>query len=171
MARAAKQVEGVYEKNKGSGIWYARYRLNGKLVRKKIGTQTQAKSYLDKVNYVRASGDGVVPVSAREVVMTAKEVAAIPDAAGEFTVGQLCDGLLDQIVSDPDRYRDQLNPPHRISLIKEHSDIDRPQVSSLSRSKTGCRVSSGLMVSASQMAHGTGIGRCSLRSMRGVSVL
>jgi hypothetical protein len=52
MARAAKQVEGVYEKNKGSGIWYARYRLN---------------------------------------------------AADEVTLGQLCDGLLAQISSDPDR--------------------------------------------------------------------
>jgi hypothetical protein len=63
MAREAKQVRGVYEHVKGSGIWYVRYRLDGKLVRKKIGSQAQAKSYLDKLNYVRASGDGVVPVS------------------------------------------------------------------------------------------------------------
>lgn len=119
MARAAKQVEGVYEKNKGSGIWYARYRLNGKLVRKKIGTQAQAKSYLDKVNYVRASGDGVVPLSATQVVMTAKEVAALPDPGGKYTLGQLCDGLLGRIQSDPEHYRDQVNPPARIARIKE----------------------------------------------------
>ena len=68
MAREAKPVKGVYEHVKGSGVWYVRYRVEGKLVRKKIGTQAQAKSYLDKLNYVRASGDGVVPASAKQVV-------------------------------------------------------------------------------------------------------
>lgn len=118
MARAAKKVEGVYEKNKGSGIWYVRYRLNGKLVRKKIGTQTQAKTYYDKVNYVRSSGDGVVPLSAKQVVLTAKEVAALPIANDEVTLGDLCDGLLAQIIADPEHYRDQVNPPPRIARIK-----------------------------------------------------
>jgi integrase len=119
MARAAKQVRGIYEHFKRSGIWYVRYRIDGKLVRKKIGTQAQAQSYLDKVRYVRTSGDGVVPVSAKSVVMTAKEVAALPDPAGEHTLGQLCDGLLAKIKSDPEHYRDQENPPQRIACIKE----------------------------------------------------
>ena len=64
MARQAKQVSGVYEKTEGSGIWYIRYRTQGKLVRKKVGTQKQAKDYLDKLWLVGASGDGIVPVTA-----------------------------------------------------------------------------------------------------------
>ena len=44
VARKAKRIKSVYEKNEGSGIWYVRYRLDGKLVRKKIGTQAQAKT-------------------------------------------------------------------------------------------------------------------------------
>jgi integrase len=118
MAREAKQVRGVYEHVKGSGIWYVRYRLDGKLVRKKIGSQAQAKSYLDKLNYVRASGDGVVPVSAKKVVRTAKEIASDPAGSGQVTLGQLCDGLKAKIAADPEHYRDQYNPPRRIERIR-----------------------------------------------------
>ena len=118
MAREAKQVRGVYEHVKGSGIWYVRYRLDGKLVRQKIGRQAQAKSYLDKLNYVRASGDGVVPVSAKKVVRTAKEIASDPAGSGQVTLGQLCDGLKAKIAADPEHYRDQYNPPRRIERIR-----------------------------------------------------
>ena len=75
VARQAKQVSGVYEKNEGSGIWYIRYRTQGKLVRKKVGTHSQAKDYLDKLKLVRATGDGDVTGAAmgagygREIVL------------------------------------------------------------------------------------------------------
>jgi hypothetical protein len=119
LARKSKQVEGVYEKNKGSGIWYVRYRAHGKLVRKKIGTQAQAKTYVDKLRYVRSTGDGVVPSSAKQPVRTAKEVAVAQRVADQITLGGLCDGLLNQISGDPDRYRDQYNPPLRIARIRK----------------------------------------------------
>jgi hypothetical protein len=41
--RKAKSVTGLYEHNPGSGIWYVRYRLEGKLVRKRIGPMNKAK--------------------------------------------------------------------------------------------------------------------------------
>lgn len=108
----------MYEHVKGSGIWFVRYRLDGKLVRKKIGTQAQAKTYLDKLNYVRASGDGVVPLSAKLAVRTAKEAAEDPAGPDQITLGQLCEGLKAHIASDPEHYRDQYNPPRRIARIK-----------------------------------------------------
>ena len=128
MARKAKPIKSVYEKNEGSGIWYVRYRLDGKLVRKKIGTQAQAKTYHDKVNYVRATGDGVVPLSGKQAVMTTKEVADAPSAPGQITLGELCEGLKAQIAADPEHYRDQYNPPRRIARIKEVFG-DRPAAS------------------------------------------
>lgn len=119
MAREAKKITGIYEHVKGSGIWFVRYRVDGKLVRKKIGTQAQAKSYLDKLNYVRASGDGIVPLTAKQVVRTAKEAADAPDAPGQVTLGELCEGLTTAIAVDPEHYRDQYNPPRRIARIKK----------------------------------------------------
>jgi integrase len=118
VARQAKQVSGVYEKNEGSGIWYIRYRTQGKLVRKKVGTQKQAKDYLDKLKLVRATGDGIVPVTATEPVRTVKEAADLAGIQGSVLLSELCDGLLKQIKDRPREYKDQLNPPHRIGVIK-----------------------------------------------------
>ncbi len=33
------------EKNPGSGVWYVRYRVNGKLVRKQLGKKHEAATY------------------------------------------------------------------------------------------------------------------------------
>jgi integrase len=118
MARQAKPVSGVYEKVEGSGTWYIRYRTQGKLVRKKIGTQKQAKDYLDKLKLVRATGDGIVPVTATEPVRTVKEAADLAVVQGSVLISELCDGLLQQIKDRPREYKDQLNPPHRIGVIK-----------------------------------------------------
>src|ERR1035437_7314220 len=117
MAGQAKQVSGVYEKVDGSGIWYIRYRTLGKLVRKKIGTQKQAKDYLDKLKLVRAAGDGVVPVPATEPVRTVKEAADLVVVERSVLISKLCDGLLKQIQDRPREYKDQLNPPYRIGVI------------------------------------------------------
>ena len=119
MAREAKQVRGVYEHVKGSGIWFVRYRLDGKLVRKKIGTQAQAKTYLDKLNYVRASGRRCRP-PVRQAGGQDRQGGsggsrwARPDHAGTT----MCQGLKAHIASDPEHYRDQYNPPRRIARIK-----------------------------------------------------
>jgi integrase len=116
MARKAQPVSGVYEKNEGSDIWYIRYRLSGKLVRKKIGTRKQAIDYLAKVKHIRASGDGIVPTSALEPARTTAE-AREPIQGVLF--GDLCDGLITHIAKNPTEYKDQRNPPQRINRIKE----------------------------------------------------
>ena len=116
--RTTKDVAGVYEKNKGSGIWYVRYRLNGHLVRKRIGHKEAAATYLEKVRYIRSSGDGAVPTTAKQIARTATEVKQ--EISG-VTVGHLCDLLLKHIQNPKQahRYRDQANPPRRLGQIKK----------------------------------------------------
>jgi hypothetical protein len=49
MPRKAVPVEGVYEREEGSGLWYARFRVNGKLVRKSFGrNRPGAVRYVEK---------------------------------------------------------------------------------------------------------------------------
>ncbi|WP_348269428.1 site-specific integrase [Edaphobacter paludis] len=123
MARQAKKASGVYEKYPGSGVFYVQYRLKaaleerpGKLIRKKIGTRQQAIDYLDKVKHIRASGDGVIPATAKLPVRTTAELRE--DAQGVM-FGELCEGLLKHIANNPTEYKDQKNPPQRIGLIKK----------------------------------------------------
>jgi integrase len=117
MARTAAPTAGVYEKNEGSGIWYVRYRLHGHLVRKKIGSRHQAIDYLKKVRYIRASGDGAVPASAKQTARTATE---LKQEVSAVTVTDLCDLLLKHIQNPKfsHKYKDQANPPRRLDQIK-----------------------------------------------------
>jgi integrase len=116
--RKGKTVAGVYEKNEGSGVWYVRYRLHGHLVRKRIGGKDKAVDYLKKVQYIRASGDGDVPTSAKQTAKTATEMKV---ELSEVMLGDLCDLLLKYIQSPKQakKYKDQANPPRRIGLIKK----------------------------------------------------
>jgi integrase len=115
MARKAQPVSGVYEKNEGSGVWYIRYRVKGKLIRKRVGTHQQAKDLLSKVKYIRASGDGIVPTTAKEPARTTAEAKEHTEGV---LFGVLCDGLLKHIAKNPAEYKDQRNPPQRINRIK-----------------------------------------------------
>jgi hypothetical protein len=66
MARKPKPVANVYEKNAGSGIWYIRYRIDGKLVRKKVGNHQQATHQVTILQGIRASGPTIIPTSAKQ---------------------------------------------------------------------------------------------------------
>jgi integrase len=116
MARKPAAVEGVYQRE-GSDSWYARYWQNGKKVRKSFGRDRDAAiAYLEKARLLKRTGEGVVPTTAKRPVLTFAEMRA--NTAG-VTLGELCDGLLKQIQDDPERYKDQHNPPQRIGLIKK----------------------------------------------------
>jgi len=122
MAKQAKKVSGVYEKYPGSGDWYIQYRLSpepgqkqGQRVRKMIGTRQEAIEYLNKVKHIRASGEGIVPSTARIAARTFAE-QAVAEKAVSFST--LCDGLLAHIRKHPTEYKDQRNPPQRIAVIK-----------------------------------------------------
>jgi integrase len=120
MARKAAPVEGVYEREAGSGRWYARYWQDGKKVRKAFGRdRVAAIAYLEKARTLKRTGEGMVPSTAKKAVLTSAEVAAHKEAQDSIPLSDLCDGLLKQIQSRPEEYKDQLNPPHRIGLIKK----------------------------------------------------
>src|ERR1700682_5521426 len=72
--KQAQRVRGVYEKVAGSGIWYARYRVKGKLYREIAGTRTQARNL-----YKLRTGDalqGKLPPALRSTkVVTFGELA------------------------------------------------------------------------------------------------
>ena len=106
-----KQVEGVYEKNPNSGVWYTRLRVGGKLVRKAIGTRSEAIAYIEKARTLRRTGEGVVPQTAKRPARTFTE---IEKAGGQTTIDKLCESYLAHI-QDPGnrvRPRDQVNPPN-----------------------------------------------------------
>jgi len=67
MPSGSRPSSGVYENDPGSGIWYARLRVNGKLVRKSIGTKTEAIAYVEKARMIRRTGAGILPTSARRI--------------------------------------------------------------------------------------------------------
>ncbi len=118
MARPLKKIQGLYEKIPGSGIWYIRYRIKGRLVRKMIGPRDAAIAALDKVTTIRTSGLGVLGTSAKAVTLTHAEQATAE--IGKITVGEICDHYLAHILNphNTERPRDLINPPQRIRAIR-----------------------------------------------------
>jgi integrase len=113
-------VKGVYQRDDDpSGAWYARIRVNGRLVKKSFGNDRAAAiDYVDKARAVRRTGDGVLPRNARQMPKSTQEIAASNDVS-VVLVSELCDDLLRHIQSRPNVYKDQRNPPFRIGVIKK----------------------------------------------------
>ncbi len=98
---------------------------DSKLVRKRIGTKQQAIQQLNKVRFIRASGEGIVGKSAKQPTRSKAEIQTLTDT--DVTVAELADGYLAHIQDEnnPDRPQDQENPPQRLNVIKEAFG-DRP---------------------------------------------
>lgn len=118
MARELVPVEGVYEKVPDSGVWYVRYRLNGRLVRKAMGKRQAAIDYIRTVKVLIRTGEGHVPATAKETPKTDRQLAKAALAREGVTMSELCDDLLKHIQSRPAFYKDQRNPPARIETIR-----------------------------------------------------
>jgi integrase len=125
MPRVYRPVSGVYEHNPGSGIWYIRYRLNGKLVRKSIGTHQEAVDQLNKTRFIRRSGEGIVAKSAKQLTRSKQELVDLGES--NVTISELADQYLAHIQDEnnPERPLDQENPPQRLGAIKKAFG-DRP---------------------------------------------
>ena len=121
MPRPPAPVKGVYQREDDpSGNWYARFRIDGKLVKKSFGRDRAAAiEYVEKARTLRRVGEGHVPKSAKGVPKTARELEAVA-VGSSVLVGELCDDLLRHIQSRPNVYKDQRNPPYRIGLIKKY---------------------------------------------------
>lgn len=120
MPRPPAAVKGVYQRDDDpSGAWYARIRVNGRLVKKSFGNDRGAAiDYVDKARSVRRTGDGVLPRNARQMPKSTQEIVASNDVS-VVLVSELCDDLLRHIQSKPNVYKDQRNPPFRIGVIKK----------------------------------------------------
>jgi integrase len=117
MARKGTPVEGVYEREKGSGLWYVRYWQDGKKVRKSFGHNRDAAiAYLEKARLLKRTGEGVVPTTAKRPVLT---FAEMKEEVSGVTVAALCDLRLNFIKANPKKFKDQANPPRRIGEIKK----------------------------------------------------
>jgi site-specific recombinase XerD len=122
MAKKPAPVSGVYERPPGSGIWSARIRVNGKLVRKSFGLgpkgRSDAVAWVEKARTIRRTGEGVLPTTAKRPVLTTAEVAVLGDL-NAITVGRLRDEFDRYVKTHAEEYRDQANPPRRIAEIKK----------------------------------------------------
>ena len=129
MPRPPAPVKGVYQRDDDpSGNWYARFRIDGKLVKKSFGSDRAAAiEYVEKARTLRRSGEGHIPKSARGVPKTAKELESTAQNSSVL-IAELCDDLLRHIQSEPNVYKDQRNPPYRIGMIKKVFG-DRPATS------------------------------------------
>lgn len=112
-----RAVEGVYEKNPGSDVWYVRYRIRGCLVRKRIGRKGAAIIYHRKVKALMEQGEGFVPLTATQHAKTDTEIHKA--RTGVVLMSELCDDMLLAIQSQPEKYKDQINPPRRIAIIRK----------------------------------------------------
>lgn len=106
-------MKGVYQRD---GSWYVRYKVAGKDVRKSFGSDLEgAEDYAQKAQSIAKTGLGVRPATAREHVLTDKEIAARRIGV---TVGEIADEWLLHIQRNPQEYKDQLNPPRHVAQIK-----------------------------------------------------
>lgn len=95
MPRKANPVESIYEREEGSGLWYAWFKINGKLVRNFFGkNRAAAVNYAEKAQTLRRSGKGVVPSTVKRPVLTIPELNTL---GGSVTVNELCDDHLPHI--------------------------------------------------------------------------
>ena len=122
-------MKGVYQREDDpSGNWYARFRIDGKLVKKSFGAdRAAAVRYVEKTRTLRQTGEGHIPRSAKGTPKTAREMEAFT-ANSSVLVAELCDDLLRHIQSKPNLYKDQRNPPYCIGLIRAKFG-DRPAAS------------------------------------------
>jgi integrase len=102
MPRKKTKVRGVFEKHPGSGVWYIRYRKNGKSKREMVGSYEDAVAALAKAK-LRVKGK-------------------LPEDAGTdtgITVTKICETYLEYIKSpfNPTPPKDLNSPKQRLRLI------------------------------------------------------
>jgi integrase len=123
MARGAKpaKVKGIYERDDWG--WCARYRVNGKLIRKQFGhgpaARQEAIDWLTKVRYVKTVEGGVsLPKTVKAPVQTRQERKdAEQERTDSVLVSELVEDLREYIRSHPSQYKDQRNVGYRLDRI------------------------------------------------------
>jgi integrase len=115
MARGRRpaKIRGVVELG---GKWMARYKVGGKDIRKIFDDRQQAIAHLEKMRVLKRAGEPI-PVSAKQPMLSqAERTARISD----LLLNDLCDQYLAHVQNpnNPERPKDQVNPPQRVAVIK-----------------------------------------------------
>ena len=140
MGRKPAKVRGL-KWREDRGTWEARYDVNGKRVRKSFTDRSQAIVWIEMARGLKhKEGLDSLPTSASEPLLTvAEKKARREEQVNRVTLGDLCDQYLAHIQNpnNPERPKDQRNPPQRVATIKAAFG-DRPAASlSPTRSRTG----------------------------------
>lgn len=123
--RKANDVSGVFWREDRQA-WAARYKVNGKLVRKVFGStprdRKEAIEWLEDARRVRREdGASALPTKAIGKIRTRLEKSGLREEnAQSVTIDDLCDQYLTHIQNpnNPERPKDQINPPQRIAAIQ-----------------------------------------------------
>lgn len=122
MARRPKEVRGI-KIRPDRGAWEAQYKAGGSRVRKNFLDHEAAVVWLETAKGLRhKEGVDSPPSSAAEPLLTLAEKKELQEhRANGLLIGELCDQYLAHIQNpnNPDRPKDQVNPPQRLGAIKE----------------------------------------------------
>src|ERR1700734_4046418 len=121
MARRPKEIRGIKFRAE-RGTWEAQYRASGSRVRKNFLDHESAVVWLETARGLRhKEGVASLPSSAIEPLLTVAEKKELQvHRANSLVFGDLCDQYLAHLQNpnNPERPKDQVNPPQRLGVIK-----------------------------------------------------
>jgi hypothetical protein len=121
-SRKPKEVRGI-KFRPDRGTWEAQYKAGGSRVRKNFLNHEAAVIWLETAKGLRhKEGVASLPSSAAEPLLTLAEKKELKEhRANSLLLGELCDQYLAHIQNpnNPERPKDQINPPQRVGAIKE----------------------------------------------------
>lgn len=122
MARRPKHIRGVkYRPDRGT--WEAQYKAGASRVRKNFSDRESAIEWLKTAIGLRhKEGSASLPSSAAEPLLTVTEKKELLEyRASSLLLSELCDQYLAHIQNpnNPERPKDQINPPQRVGAIKD----------------------------------------------------
>ncbi len=122
MARRPREVRGI-KFRPDRGTWEAQYKANGSRVRKNFLDHESALVWLETAKVLsHKEGVASLPSSAAEPLLTLAEKKELKEhRANSLLLGELCDQYLAHLQNpnNPERPKDQVNPPQRLRAIKE----------------------------------------------------
>ena len=122
MARRPKEVRGI-KFRPDRGTWEAQYKAGGRRVRKNFLDHEAAVVWLETAKGLRhKEGIASLPSSAAEPLLTLAEKKELKEhRANSLLIEEVCDQYLAHIQNpnNPERPKDQVNPPQRVGAIKE----------------------------------------------------
>jgi integrase len=131
MGRKPAKVRGL-QWREDREVWEARYDVNGKRVRKSFADRSEAIVWLEMARGLKhKEGLDSLPTSATQPLLTvAEKKARREEQVNSITLGDLCKQYLTHIQNphNPERPKDQRNPPQRVAAIKAAFG-DRPAAS------------------------------------------